>query len=499
MFKNRIKKGGLFKAAAAFIAMVTVVIFVSVTGCAGGCSGKKPKTNFTEYKIEAGYDGEFITATESVSFFNDTEEGINELKFNLYPNAFRKDAKYTPVTVEQRPLCYYKGLSYGYISVFAVFVNGEEADFCIEGKDENILTVPLFNTVFPSETVEVTINFKVKLAEVVARTGITEKTVNIANWYPVLCVYDNGFCECEYYSTGDPFYSECADYEVYFTVKNTYAVASSGVTVSSKSDHDKITYGFKAQRTRDFAIVMSEEFDCLTETESGVEINYYFYKDTSPEKTLKTAKAAIKTFSELFGKYPYKKYDVAETQIFAGGMEYPCLSMIDDNLTEEEREEVVIHETAHQWWYSVVGNDEISYGFLDEGLTEYSVILFYEKNPSYNKNRTDFIKKAMKSYSSYCTVYDKLYGKKDTSMIRKLSEFSSDYEYVNIAYMKGALMHEYLRNAVGEEKFFKGLKKYYSDNMYKTVTPYDYVSVYESLGCRVENFFESWFDGDVIL
>ena len=307
MFKNRIKKGGLFKIAAAFIAIVTVVIFVSVTGCAGGCSGKKPKTNFTEYKIEAGYDGGFITATETVSFFNDTEEGINELKFNLYPNAFRKDAKYTPVTVEQRPLCYYKGLSYGYISVFAVFTGGEEADFSVEGKDENILTVPLFNTVFPSETAEVTINFKVKLAEVVARTGITEKTVNIANWYPVLCVYDNGFCECEYYSTGDPFYSECADYEVYFTVKNTYAVASSGVTVSSEYDHDNITYGFKAQKARDFAIVMSEEFDCLTETESGVEINYWFYKDASPEKTLRTAKAAIKTFSELFGKYPYKK------------------------------------------------------------------------------------------------------------------------------------------------------------------------------------------------
>jgi aminopeptidase N len=65
-------------------------------------------------------------------------------------------------------------------------------------------------------------------------------------------------------------------------------------------------------------------------------------------------------------------------------MEYPALVMISDNIGEHiSYEEVIVHEVAHQWWYSLVGNDQINYGFLDEGLTEYSTILFFENNPEY--------------------------------------------------------------------------------------------------------------------
>lgn len=480
------------------------IVFAAVfccLSCEGGCNGcdKGKSIDRHRYEITAEYSDGVITASETVYYYNNTESEIAELKFNLYANAFRKDAKYTPVTAEQRPLCYYDGVDYGYISILGVYVSDEEVGFEITGRDENVLKVPLEVSVYPLETVQVTVNFKVKLAKVMARTGICEKTVNIANWYPVLCVYDNGFVEYEYYSTGDPFYSECSDYSVSLTIDDTFLVASSGVTVSSKRGDNKITYNFEASNVRDFAMVLSKEFDHITVTDGGVEVNYYFYKDSLPEKTVKTAVLAIKTFSKLFGKYPYAKLDVAETRIFAGGMEYPCLAMISDDLNDEEREEVVIHETAHQWWYAAVGNDEVSYAFLDEGLTEYSVILFYENNPEYGKTRTEFIKTAMKSYTTYCSVYEKLFGEKNTSMMRKLYEFSSDYEYVNIAYMKGALMFDFLRQSVGDVAFYKGLKKYYSDYSFKNATPYDLAGVYEKSGCKTNGFFESWFSDKVVL
>ena len=47
-------------------------------------------------------------------------------------------------------------------------------------------------------------------------------------------------------------------------------------------------------------------------------------------------------------------------------------------------EYLIAHETAHQWWYSVIGNDEINEPWLDEALTEYSTILYFEERRKRN-------------------------------------------------------------------------------------------------------------------
>jgi aminopeptidase N len=237
----------------------------------------------------------------------------------------------------------------------------------------------------------------------------------------------------------------------------------------------------------------------LTGSVNGVTVNYYYQLDTEPEQSLKSAIDAINTFTNLFGAYPYKTFSIAETSFYQGGMEYPAMVMISDNLKERSViNEVIIHETAHQWWYAVVGNDEIEHAFLDEGLTEYSVVLFYEKNPSYGFTRAEMVGIAHKSYQTYCSIYDRIFGGKDTSMDRSLKDFTSEYEYVNIAYVKGALMFDYLRVSVGEEEFFKGLKKYYKDYSFKNATPDDLIFVYEN-SCQTSGFFSSWINGEVII
>ena len=102
----------------------------------------------------------------------------------------------------------------------------------------------------------------------------------------------------------------------------------------------------------------------------------------------KISKESIEIFNDMFGKYPYNIYSVIASDFYIGGMEYPTLSMIDEGLYTNKNkfllEYVIAHETAHQWWYSVVGNDEVSEPWLDEALTEYSTILSFEKK--YGKN-----------------------------------------------------------------------------------------------------------------
>ena len=46
----------------------------------------------------------------------------------------------------------------------------------------------------------VEIGWRLTLANVNHRTGVAERAVNLGNFYPVLCVYEDGaFYECEYY------------------------------------------------------------------------------------------------------------------------------------------------------------------------------------------------------------------------------------------------------------------------------------------------------------
>ncbi len=383
-----------------FISVFTV-FFITAVLIFGGCNGCNACSSCRKDVEKSGYDiylelnGDEVKGSETVCFFNSTDNEINELKFNLFLNAFRKDALYSPISEQLSSLAYYNGKSYGYITVLGVYIDNEEAFFSITGNDENILSVPLKNGVFPEESVSVRIDFKAKLPNVIARTGINDKTVNLNNVFPILCAYDNGFYECNYYSIGDPFFSENSSFTVRLKAEKDYVVVSSGKTLKKETDGDYCIYTFFNGNVRDFSIILSKDFDEVTETVNGVEINYYFYNDAYPKKSLDTAVKAIKTFSEIFGEYGYGFYNVVQTEFLSGGMEYPCLSMISDDLTDVERQEVIVHETAHQWWYNMVGNNEIEHGFLDEGLTEYSVVLFFERNTEYGVGRVDFIKKAL--------------------------------------------------------------------------------------------------------
>lgn len=489
------------KKIALILAISTVFSLTFFVGCS--CKSCNEST-LTSYDISIDFDDEnmLITGTETVDFYNDTDNAISYLKFNIFPNAFREGAVYKPISDGQVHSAYPNGESFGNMNVSAVFCGEKPLVFAIVGEDENVLKVDLLGEIYPEESVEIKILFSVKLANVLARTGYNENTINLGNFYPILCAYDgaNGFKECLYYSYGDPFCSSVANYSVSITLDDEYAVASSGNLVKKDSKNGRSTYAYSLEKVRDFAFVLSSEYEMVTADANGVTVNYYYHSDSTPKKSLDTAVKALTTFENLFCEYPYSTFSVCETGFNEGGMEYPALVMISDEITDDlSYQEVIVHETAHQWWYSLVGNDQIEYGFLDEGLTEYSTVLFFENNPEYGLTRDSLIKIAKTTYSTYCTVYEKVFGNKDTSMLRALPEYTSVYEYVNISYVKGALMFDYLREGLGDELFFKGLKKYIEEYSYSLATPDCLVGSFEKVGANTNGFFKSWFNGEVIL
>ena len=477
-----------------FVALIVSLTCCSIVGC------REKTADVTTYNINVTLTENTLYGTEEVCFFNDSDNAFSVLKFNLFANAFRKDAKYSPISFGHLSQAYYQGLNYGEITIKGASQGQHSLEFQIAGIDQNILLVKLVEEVFPNECVTIKIDYEMTIPYVIARTGINKNTINLANFYPILCgISDGAFYECVYYSNGDPYFSDCANYNVTFSHNSDYVVASSGKAIESSLDNDirKTTYQLK--NARSFCLVLSKDFELISDNSLGVEINYYYYDDENAKASLQTAVESVKFFSERFGSYPYSHYSVCQTQFVAGGMEFSALVYISDNLEKSAYNEVIVHETAHQWWQTGVGNNEIEHGFLDEGLAEYSVVLFYENHKEHGLSREQLIEVSEKSFKSFCTVYDKLFNKVDTSMLRNLKDFSSEYEYVNIAYIKPCIMYDTLRKTIGDKKFFMALKKYYQEFCYKNAKPIDLVWAFESVGAKSEGFLTSFFEGKEII
>lgn len=452
------------------------------------------KTERTSYKITAEYDATngILTADCTVNYYN-AGSSTEELKFNLYGNAYREGALYKPVSDELSKKAYYNGSSYGGMEVTEV---DGASSWSVGGEDENILEVKLEKPLESGKCAEITISYALTLAEVNHRTGITKHTVNLGNFYPSACVRDGEtFLECAYYSDGDPFISDCADYMVEITVPAGYTVAAGGQLCGNSGN----TYSYSLENARDFAMVLSDEFKKTAKEVDGVDVAYYYYDDENAEKKLETAVESLEWFEDTFGDYSYPCLAVVQTGFAAGGMEYPALTMINGGLSDEEATYAIVHENAHQWWYAMAGSDQINCAWQGEGLAEYSSLMFFESHPDYGFTRTGLINAATQEYRAYFSVYNQIFGNADTTMTRHLKDFVSDYEYVNIAYNKSLIMFDTLRTSIGDDRFVEGLKNYFASANGRRATPEELISSFRSTGVDVDGFFESFIEGKIIL
>lgn len=481
-----------------FVLLIFVVLLCPIF--LNGCGERE---ELSTYNLEIVYDEEShsLLGNEEVDYINNSSNSFKEIYFHLYPNAFREGAKEKPVSLAHITSAYPNGESYGNIEISSVKVDSTIVEHRVEGEDENILAVPLVKELFPDESVKIYVEFAVKIPNVNHRFGYGENTINIANFYPIACVYEDGkgFSTDLYARNGDPFYSDIANYNVKITYDKSLSLASSGDVVSSKADDD-ITATIKAEKVRDFAMVFSNKFNCKNEISEGIELKYYYYNDETPSETLSLAVKALNFFNEKFGKYPYKQLSVVQNNFVYGGMEYPNLVMISDTLSTETSYYVIVHEIAHQWWYGVVGNDEFNEAWVDESLTEYSTVLFFENYEEYGYDYKTLVTNANTSFKFYYDIYKSVCDEVDTSMNRALNQFDTDPEYVHSVYTQGVIMYDSLRELIGEKKLYECCKTYYEKMAYKNASGAELISIFSrTSGRNLEDFFMSYMNGEVVI
>ena len=473
--------------------MLCIAVTCSIVPFAAACA---PQTKRGSYSIEAEYfpAERTLKAAMTVTVVNHTNEEWETLKFQLWPNAYRAGAKYAPVSALFAPDAYYAGESCGGIEVTAV--EGAAA-FRVAGEDENILEADLPVPLAPNKSAVLAMRFTVTLANVRHRLGVGEKTVNLAQFYPVLCHWEDGFCE-HVYATGDPFVSETADYDVRLTVPDGYIAACSGESEKTLAD-GKATYRVRAENVREVAFVLSEDMRVAQTSADGIPISYYYFDDENAQATLSAAAESLSYFQKTFGDYIYPCYHVVQTEFAYGGMEFPMLSMIASDLRAEEVPAVVVHETAHQWWYAMVGSDQYTDAWQDEGLAAYSEALFFGAHPAYGTSYEEYIAASEGAYRAYFSVTEQLTGRQDTSMRRPLTAFSGDYEYRSIAYDKAVILFDRLRETLGEKRFVAALRGYAAAYTGKIAPAEALKEAFAKQGAHARGIMESFLSGACVI
>ncbi len=370
-----------------FLSLVLSLSFLLIFSFAG-CDSTQDKlksvvANANSYQIDAtlGDDMMSLTASEVVNYTNKTGCQLQQLKFHLHPNAFSELAKeHKAISENQEKDAFFDGASYGSIDILEVKCLNESKNFTLSNENQ-ILSVDLGGILPTNAQIALTLNFSVILPKVNHRFGVGKDTINLGNWFPILCVFENENWNTDCYnSSGDPFYSQVANFEVSLTYPNNLILASTGNLCFESEKNETKTTTFKAEAVRDFAMILSSKFQVLTQNVDKTQVNYFYFDDQTPEKHLKTCVDALKTFNEMFGSYPYKTLNVAKANFLHGGMEFPNLVFVSSSIENEpELNNVIVHEIAHQWWYGVVGNNQQTCAWIDEGLAEFSTALFYEK------------------------------------------------------------------------------------------------------------------------
>ena len=139
--------------------------------------------DLTEYRIDVELDEKNKTYTgwQYTTFTNTTGLPLEEIYFNLYPNAFR-DLEGAPIMLTQEftdPLRYDKG----YIDILEVSIDDRNLDLLYEvvGENNTLLKVSLDNKLEPGDKIELFLGYDAKLPNVKERFGYGQRAMNFGN------------------------------------------------------------------------------------------------------------------------------------------------------------------------------------------------------------------------------------------------------------------------------------------------------------------------------
>jgi aminopeptidase N len=316
-----------------------------------------------------------------------------------------------------------------------------------------------------------------------------EGMLALASSYPIAAIVRGGAWDIAWPDPkGDFVNSETALYDVTLSAPEDWTLVTTGVVVDGRREAGRQTLRIVSGPQRDFAISALQYQQANAEVDGTRITSYYRPQHAAGGKSaLQAAVEALQTFNTRYGRYPLAELDMFEvpSQTFTG-VEYPGLIMIEERLFAGGAglETTVAHEVAHQWWYSIVGNDVQTEAWLDEALASYSQIIYQEAIHGPEA--------AERELEGFRERYRRIVAAgRDGPVEQPNGAFRNNY--VSLVYGKAVLFFQALRDQIGEEAFDRFLHAHYEQHRYDYITGVEFLADAEgACGCELDQLYEDW-------
>jgi hypothetical protein len=401
------------------------------------------------------YDRHFLTVDQTIRYPNHSGEQLNSLTLaiaaNLWPNCFR---------------------------LGSVFVDGVPvSDY---GLDGHRLDIPLPTPLEPASVLELHLRYGLSLPyadqtnSLRARIfGYGDLQTNLTNWYPFVVPYIDGeWVIHEPWSHGEYLVYPLADFVVDLKFTNSDNVPIVAASGAPEPNGEYTRYTLTGGRA--FAMSASRDFEVASLKVGDVKVSSYYFPvyKRAGEGALIASKQAIEVFSKRFGPYPHKTLSLIVAD-FMDSMEYSALYFNSryfydqfDGSPQNYLTFVSVHETAHQWWFEQVANDQALEPWLDESLATYSEEIFFETKypdlvPWWWSYRINFFEP-----SGYIDI--------------PVYQGQNDETYKHMVYFNGTHFLRDLRDRIGDEAFYAFLKDYFVQEKGKIATRDDFFRILDT-------------------
>jgi aminopeptidase N len=297
----------------------------------------------------------------------------------------------------------------------------------------------------------------------------------------------------------------CYDYpndrattEMIVTVEKPLYVLSNGVLVDTRPGvGNTVTYHWKMDVPFvSYLISLAvADFSVYHDKAGDLPVDYYVAKpvdEATARRFMGKTPRMIAFFNKAIGRpYPYAKYAQACMPEFGGGMENITATTMTDQALHDEIAELehdfdglVSHELAHQWFGDLMTCKDWSHLWLNEGFASYFGPLFTEHDRGEDAFRIEMNQELQGYIAS------------DRDCRRPIVEprhEASDDMFDAMTYNKGACVLHMLRGLVGDDAWWKGIRRYVAEHQLQVVETDDFRKAMEAAsGKDLKWFFDQW-------
>lgn len=463
------------------------------------------------YQMEIDMDVEKhqFAGKQKLVYTNNSPDTLTRVFYHLYFNAFQPGSM---MDIRSRTLpdpdprvgdriSKLKPEEIGYHNIKSLKQDGRDLEYKVQG---TVLEVELAKPILPGGKSEFLMDFYSQVPLQVRRSGRDNAQgidFSMTQWYPKMAEYDFEGWHSDPY-VGREFYGVFGDFDVKISIDKKYILGGTGYLQNpNEIGHgyeeqgaevkqplgDKLTWHFVAPQVHDFAWAADPDFiHDVQYVPNGPTLHFLYQEDTTGfwMKLQKEMITAWQIMDDKFGKYPYKQFSTIQGG--DGGMEYPMATLIQTGgRSFGSLLSVTVHEAFHNWYYGVLATNEAKYPWMDEGFTSYA---------------QDYVLNALRDFKNpnpHLGDVERLAGLHANGLQEPLTthadHFQTNYCYGVSSYSKGSVFLMQLEYIMGEDAFWKGMKRYFNTWKFKHPHPNDFIRVMEKTsGLELNWFMDLW-------